>query len=92
MNTAEQILVIILASALSLFLILSIIVAVSLIRLTKKMNAIADAAQEVITKAHDIADKVEDVSDIFKKTAGPLALGKYFMNIVETVSKHKKGK
>lgn len=92
MNTAEQILVIILASALSLFLILSIIAAVSLIRLTKKMNAIADAAQEVITKAHDIADKVEDVSDIFKKTAGPLALGKYFMNIVETVSKHKKGK
>lgn len=92
MNTAEQILVIILSSFLTVFLILAIIVLVGVIKLTKKMNAVADTAQEVISKAHDIADKVEDVSDIFKKTAGPLALGRYFMNIAEKVSKHKQGK
>lgn len=92
MNTAEQILVIILSSVLAIFLILAIVLVVSLMKLTKKMNAIADTAQEIVIKAHDIADKVEDVSDMFKKTAGPIALGRYFINIAEMVTKHNKGK
>lgn len=92
MNTTEQILVIILAVALAVLLVLGIIVSIGFIKLTKKMNEIADTAQEIITKANDIAENVEDASYIFKKTAGPLALGKYFMNIVDTVAKHKKGR
>ena len=92
MNTAEQVIMIILSSFLFIFLVSAIVVFVSIWRLTKKMNAVADKAQEIISKAHDIADRVEDVSDIFKRSAGPIALGRYFMNIAETVAKHKKGK
>ena len=85
MNTSEQILVIILSSFLALFLALAIALTVSLLRLSKKINVIAD-------KAHDIADKVDSVSDMFKKTAGPLAFGKFFVNMAEAVAKHKKEK
>lgn len=92
MNTTEQILLIILSSFLVLFLGLGIALIVAIMRLVKKVNTVADTAQEIISKAHDIADKVENVSDIFKKTAGPLALGRTLMNMVETVTKHKQGK
>ena len=92
MNTAEQILVIILSAFLALFLLLGIILFANLMKLTKKMQEVADTAHEIVSKAHDITSKVDSVSDMFKKTAGPLALGKYFMNIAETVAKHKKGK
>lgn len=92
MNTAEQILVIILAAFLALFIGLSTVLVVNLMKLAKKMHGIADEAQEIAGKAREIADKVENVSDMFKKTAGPLAIGKYFVNMVETVAKHKREK
>lgn len=85
MDTAEKILVIFLSSFLTIFLLLAIILLASLIKLAKKMHAVAD-------KAHEVVDKVENVSEMFKKSAGPLALGKFFVNIAETVAKHKKGK
>jgi len=86
MDMAEKILVVFLSTFLALFLTLAVILTVSLIKLAKKMQAVAD-------KAHAIVDKVENVSDMFQKSAGPLALGKFFVNIAETVAKHhKKGK
>jgi hypothetical protein len=85
MNTTEQILLIVLASFLAIFLMVSIILLVGLVKLTKKMQLVAD-------KAHEIVNNVENVSDMFKKTAGPLAFGKFFMNIAQTVAKHKKEK
>lgn len=85
MNTTEQILLVILASFLALFLGLSIVLVVSFIKFTKKMREIAD-------KAHEIAFNVENVSDMFKKTAGPIAFGKFFINMADAVAKHKKGK
>lgn len=85
MNLTEQILLVILASFLALFLLLGIILLAKLIGLANKMQAVAE-------KAHDIADKVDDVSNMFKKTAGPMAVGKFFVNIAETVAKHKKEK
>jgi cell shape-determining protein MreC len=85
MDTAQSILVIILSSFLAIFLILSIVLAAALIKLVKKMQTVAD-------KAHDIVDNVESAADMFRKTAGPLALGRFFVNVYETVSKHKKKK
>jgi cell division protein FtsB len=85
MSTAESILVITLAAFLALFLFLSIILVANLIKLTKKLQEVAD-------KAHQIVDNVENVADIFKRSAGPFALGRFFMNLVETVTKHKKEK
>jgi DNA anti-recombination protein RmuC len=92
MDSAERILVVFLSGFLALFLMLGIVLLVKLIQFTKKMHEIADRAHEIVDKASDIAYKVESVSDIFKKTAGPLALGKFFVNLADTVSKHKKEK
>lgn len=92
MNTAEQILVVILASFLAIFLALAIVVTANLMKLTKKMHLVADEAHEIVVKARDIAGKVDSISDIYKKTAGPLAFGKFFVNMAETVAKHKRGK
>lgn len=85
MNTAEQILVVILSSFLALFILLGIILIVKLIHLTDKLKEIADTA-------HEVANNVEAASEMLKKTAGPLALGKFFVNIADTVMKHKRGK
>lgn len=85
MNLTEQILLIILSSFLALFLLLGIILLAKLISLAKKMQVVAE-------KAHDVVDKVDDVSNMFKKTAGPMAVGKFFVNIAESVAKHKKEK
>jgi sensor domain CHASE-containing protein len=85
MNTTEQILLVILSTFLAVFLLLSILLVASLIKLSKKMQEVAD-------KAHEAVGRVEDVSDMFKKTVGPLALGKFFVNVAEAVAKHKKGK
>ncbi|MDB5182854.1 MAG: hypothetical protein JWO47_638 [Candidatus Saccharibacteria bacterium] len=92
MNTAEQILVIVLAAFLALFIGLSIALVVTLMKLVKKMHMVADDAQEIVGKAREIAGKVDSVSDMFKKTAGPLAFGKFFINMAETVAKHKREK
>ena len=62
-----------------------------IIKIVRKFNKIADSAQQIVGKASDIADNVETVSEMFKKSAGPLAIGKIFMNIADAVNKHKKG-
>lgn len=85
MESAETILVIILSSFLALFLLLGIILIVNIMRLVKKMNEIAEKASEIV-------DNVENVAEMFKKASGPMALGRYFVNIANTVIKHKKGK
>ena len=92
MNLAEKILVVFLSAFLTIFLLLAIILIINVLKLTKKMNIVADKAGEIFDKANDIADKVDSVSDMFQKSAGPLALGKYFMNFAEAVLKHKKRK
>ena len=80
MNTAEQILVIILAAALAVFLILAIIVAAMLIRLMKTLNGIADKAQEVVTNAEKTAEMV-------KSAVGQLSVLRFIQNMVTMVQK-----
>lgn len=47
MNTAEQILVIFLSTALAIFLVLAIVAAVQVVRLLKKLETLAEAAESV---------------------------------------------
>lgn len=86
MENAEQILVVILASALALFLILAIIATVKIIQILNHLKSITE-------KAEQIADKAEAVSEFFAKTAGPSALVKLFANVVDAFrrGKSKKG-
>lgn len=82
-----DILVIILSIALAVFLLVSIILVVGLIKLVRKLR-------DITAKAEEIVDDVEAVSGFFRKTAGPVAITGLISNIVSTVVdfKGKKGK
>lgn len=82
-NEAASWLVIILSVTLTIFLIVAIILAVWLIRLTKAVN-------QVTLKTQEIVDNVESASETLKKAAGPLAAGKFIMNIADLI-KNRKG-
>lgn len=83
MGNAEEILVIVLASALAIFLLLAIIATVKIIQILNHLKAISE-------KAERLASTAESVGEIFKYTAGPAAIGKFLANITETVLKHRK--
>jgi len=73
-----QTLVIILSVMLGLFLLISIVLGLLLIKILKRVRMITDKAEHVV-------ENVESVGLFFKKAAGPLALGKFVTNIAETV-------
>ncbi len=85
MEEAATILVIILSVVLSIFLVVGIVLVVALIKLTNKVREIAETADHIV-------DNVDTATQAFKNAAGPLAAGKVIMNIVEMVTKGKKGK
>lgn len=85
MNTAFDILVIILSSFLGIFLILSIILLVMAIKIVRSVKRVVEKGEQVI-------DSAEAAAEMFKKAAGPLGILRTLTNIVETVSKHKRGK
>jgi hypothetical protein len=85
MNTAEQILVVILASALAVFLVLAIVIAVQVIRLMKVLNGLAIKAQEVV-------DSAEKTAELVKSAVGQLSVMRFVQNVVSMVQqKAKKG-
>lgn len=85
MNTAEQILVIIISSLLGLTLIIGIIVLIMVIKLIKAIRRIADKGEQVIENA-------EHAAEVFTKAAGPMTLLRSVTNIIDAVNKHKKEK
>jgi len=81
-----DLLVIILSVMLAIFLALSIWVLVYAVKIMKSLRHITE-------KAEHIADNVDAVGSFFKKTAGPVALGKFVANIVELFkNRQKRGK
>lgn len=83
MENAEQILVVILSSALAVFLLLAIVATVKLIQILNHLKSISQ-------KAEKIANTAETVGEFFKYTAGPAAIGKFFSNVSDAVHKHSK--
>jgi hypothetical protein len=85
MNTAEQVLVIIVSSLLSISLILSIAMLVMVIKLVKIIRRIADKGEQVI-------ENTEHAAEMFGRAAKPMGLFRSIANIIEAVNKHKKGR
>lgn len=85
MNTAEQIILLILAGALALFLILAIAAIVAVIKLVKTLREIAQKAERVV-------DSAETVTELFKKASGPMTILHFIRGISDAVNKHKEGK
>ena len=78
MNTAEQILVVILAAALAVFLVLAIIAAVYVIQLVKTL-------QNIALKAESFVDSAESVSAMVKQAIGHLSVLRFVRSVVELV-------
>jgi cell division protein FtsB len=82
MNTAEQILVIVLAAALALFLIIAIMIAVQVLRLVKVLRTMADKAEQLVNSA-------ESAAELFKSTVGKFTVLRFAHSIFDMVVKHK---
>lgn len=84
-STWFAVLVIILSGFLAVSLILSIILLVKIIQITKKVK-------HIISQAEQVADRAENISAFFEKTATPVAILKLISNISETIQKKVKRK
>ncbi|MCL2444755.1 hypothetical protein FWD07_01365 [Candidatus Saccharibacteria bacterium] len=74
MSEAAQILVIILSSALAIFLVLSIVLVVKLIKLTNQINKTARSLQHT-------SETIEEMVASFSHLASPLAVIKLVRNL-----------
>lgn len=83
MNTAEQILVVFLSTALAIFLALAIAIAIQVIRLMKTLQSVAD-------KAEALADSAEKTAEAVKNAVGQLSVMRFVQNVVDMVQKKTK--
>ncbi|MGD0284191.1 MAG: hypothetical protein ABSB12_01150 [Candidatus Saccharimonadales bacterium] len=83
MNTTLEVLIIIVSTTLSVFLIVAILLTIKLIQVTQSLKRIA-------MKAEKIADSADAIGTFFRRTASPIALGKFITNIMDAVRKHNK--
>jgi biopolymer transport protein ExbB/TolQ len=77
-------LVYLLSFAMSIILLMTIVALFYAIKVLRSLRNISE-------KAEHIAGNVDAVSEVFKKTAGPVALGKLIANIVELARRKEKG-
>lgn len=85
LNTTQQILVVVLASALAIFLVLSIVAVALVIRLLATLRMVANKAERIV-------ESVESIGDAFKKTAGPLGIFRFVKSMVDVVHNHGQDK
>ena len=81
METSQDILVIVLATAFAILLVLAIIIAALIIKLLQGIRRITDRAEQVIETA-------EHVSQAFSNASGSMALFRVVRNVADMVSKH----
>lgn len=82
MNTAFDILVIILSATLAIFLILSIIAVSMVLKLLSSLRA-------VVAKGEHIVDSAEELTDSLRRNAGAVSLLKLLMRYVATMNNKK---
>ncbi len=83
MQNAESILVIIVSSVLTLFLIVSIVVLIMIAKLVSAIKRMVDHAEQVVETAGEAAEMLRNAS-------GPLALFKVLRNVVKSFDKMHK--
>ncbi len=87
MNTAEQIIAIILSSFLALFLLLSIIFVILAIKVVKSVRRVS-------VKAEHLVDRAESITDFMSHAAKPMSIAYTLANIYDRTFKRqsRKGK
>lgn len=85
MNTASEVLVIIVSSVLAIFLVALIVALVYVVKILKQIRRVTE-------RAENVADSVEAAAGTFEKAASPLAILKLIGNIVEQTTRIRKRK
>lgn len=85
MDTASEVLVIIVSSILAVFLIVLIVALVFVVKILKQLRRITE-------RAENVADSVGAAATTFEKAASPLAILKLIGSIVEQTSRIRKRK
>lgn len=80
MDTTDHVILIILCSLLGLFFLLMIAMAVMAIKVVSKVK-------QVVAKAENVIDSVEEATEVFRDTSGPMAMFKLIRNIVKLTNK-----
>lgn len=83
MNTASEVLVIIVSSILAIFLVVLIICLIYAIKILKTVRRITD-------RAENVAGSVEAAASAFERTASPLAILRIVGNIIEQTTRIRK--
>jgi cytoskeletal protein RodZ len=83
MDTAAEILLIIVSAVLAIFLLVLIFVGVWTVKLIKQ-------AKRVLEHAENVADSVEAAASAFERTATPLSVLKIISNIIGQTSRTKR--
>lgn len=83
MDTTAEVLLIIVSSVLSIFLILLIVALSYGISMMRR-------AKRILDRAENVADSVEAAASAFEKTATPVAIFKFISKIVSHAQKRKK--
>lgn len=82
-NSAYEVLVIILSVTLAVFLILAIIAAV-------KINQLLDQMKRISDKAEKFANTAESVGEFISASTGPAAFGRFFAAVGEAMRSRKR--
>jgi F0F1-type ATP synthase membrane subunit b/b' len=85
MDTASEVLIIIVSSVLAVFLIVLIVALVFVVKVLKQLRRITE-------RAENVAGSVEAAATTFEKAASPLAILKLIGTIVEQTSRIRKRK
>ncbi|MGB4758793.1 MAG: hypothetical protein WBP26_01930 [Candidatus Saccharimonadales bacterium] len=83
LDTASQLLLIIVSTVLSVFLIVGIILIVKLIKISKGVN-------HIVVKAEGLVDSAEAAASVLRKGAGTLAFSRIISNIADLTKNSKK--
>jgi hypothetical protein len=83
LSTTQQILLVILGSALAVFLVLAIVVIILVIRLLATIKLIT-------TKAEKLIESAEAVGQVFKKASGPVGIFNVIKGAFDMVQQHKR--
>jgi membrane protein implicated in regulation of membrane protease activity len=83
MNTAFDILVIVLSCLLGIFLIISIVSAVLVYKLVKSLR-------QIVAKGEQLVDSAEALGETLKRNAGAVGILKLVMKFVGAMNKAKK--
>ena len=81
----ERILVYILSATLAVFLVLAIIICVKVLKLLKH-------AENIATKAEEVVDNIEDVSQSIKQSLNTFALGNAFSRLGKLFNSRQRDK